>query len=235
MAYSAVGANDVDPVLERTILLKQESCIYKIPANQIGDDQKGWKANGWTLDKPDWTGKLRLTSKGTQCVLKLEEKASSGKEFAHVEVDTYPGPAVQTVTDSSRYFVIKTDTFGHVGLGFADRTDAFDLNVALQDHFKSLRLEEQIQKESEAPVEKLDLSLKEGQTIKVNINIPGRGTPKRDRSKSPAVKMPAPTPEMVAAGIVPPPPKEPQAVAPPPLPRINKPPVRQANPNWIQF
>ena len=69
---------------------------------QIGDDQKGWKANGWTLDKPDWTGKLRLTSKGTQCVLKLEEKASSGKEFAHVEVDTYPGPAVQTVTDSSR-------------------------------------------------------------------------------------------------------------------------------------
>ena len=56
-----------------------------------------------------------------------------------------------------------------MGLGFADRTDAFDLNVALQDHFKSLRLEEQIQKESEAPVEKLDLSLKEGQTIKASF------------------------------------------------------------------
>ena len=56
-----------------------------------------------------------------------------------------------------------------MGLGFADRTDAFDLNVALQDHFKSLRLEEQIQKESEVPMEKLDLSLKEGQTIKASF------------------------------------------------------------------
>ena len=137
-----------------------------------------------------------------------------------------------------RYFVIKTNTFGNVGLGFSDRNDAFDLNVSLQDHFKSLRLEEEIQKESEAPAEKLDLALKEGQTIKVNINIPSRGkSGNRERSRSPAVRhgIPAPTPEMVAAGIVPPPPKEPQVTAPPPLPRINKPPVRQANPNWIQF
>ena len=72
--------------------------------------------------------------------------------------------------------MIKTNTFGNVGLGFADRSDAFDLNVALQDHFKSLRLEEQIQKESEEPAEKLDLALKAGQTIKVNINIPSKGS-----------------------------------------------------------
>ena len=82
-----------------------------------------------------------------------------------------------------RYFVIKTDTFGHVGLGFADRTDAFDLNVALQDHFKSLRLEEQIQKESEAPVEKLDLSLKEGQTIKASFFTSSKKTIKALKSK----------------------------------------------------
>ena len=35
MAYSAVGSNDVDPVLERTLLLKQEATIYKIPPNQV--------------------------------------------------------------------------------------------------------------------------------------------------------------------------------------------------------
>ena len=85
-----------------------------------------------------------------------------------------------------RYFVIKTDTFGHVGLGFADRTDAFDLNVALQDHFKSLRLEEQIQKESEAPVEKLDLSLKEGQTIKASFFTSSKKTIKALKIKKSA-------------------------------------------------
>ena len=104
MAYSAVGSHETEAVLERTLLIKQEAFIYKIPAAQVGDDQKGWKANGWSLDKPDWRGKLRLTSKGTQAILKLEEKGGSGSKapWAHVEVDTYPGPAVQTVTDSSR-------------------------------------------------------------------------------------------------------------------------------------
>ena len=233
MAYSAVGSHETDPVLERTLLIKQEASVFKIPANQVGDDTKGWKANGWNLDKPDWKGKLRLTTKGTHCLIKLEERGGGNKPFAHVEIDTYPGPAVQTVTDSSRYFVIKTNTFGHVGLGFADRSDSFDLNVALQDHFKSLRVEAELQKETEEPREKLDLALKEGQTIKVNINIPR----KRERSRSPAVArqaVPAPTPEMIAAGIVPPPPKEQEAL-PPALPRISAPPVRQTNPNWIQF
>ena len=41
----------------------------------------------------------------------------------------------QTVSDSSRYFVIAVDG-AHLGLGFADRSDSFDLNVSLQDHFK---------------------------------------------------------------------------------------------------
>ena len=55
-----------------------------------------------------------------------------------------------------------------VGLGFADRSDSFDVNVALQDHFKSIRVEDQIMKEEEEPREKLDLALKEGQTIKAS-------------------------------------------------------------------
>ena len=39
-----------------------------------------------------------------------------------------------------------------------------------------IRVEEQIAQEEEKPPEKLDLALKEGQTIKVNINMP-----KKDR------------------------------------------------------
>ena len=83
-------------------------------------------------------------------------------------MDTYPGPNVQTVSDSSRYFVVKPIEGPAIGVGFADRTDSFDLNMALNEHFKSLKLDEDIAKESETPREQLDLSLKAGQTIKVH-------------------------------------------------------------------
>ena len=72
------------------------------------------------------------------------------------------------VVDSSRYFVIKPIDGPHLGLGFADRSDSFDLNMALNDHFKSLRVDEEIAKEQEEPRERLDLAFKEGQTIKVH-------------------------------------------------------------------
>ena len=39
--------------------------------------------------------------------------------------------------------------------------------MALNDHFKALRVDEEIAKEEEEPRERLDLALKEGQTIKV--------------------------------------------------------------------
>ncbi len=146
---------------------------------------------------------------------------------------------IQTVSDSSRYFVIKPIEGSHLGLGFADRSDSFDLNMALNEHFKSLRVDEEIAKESEQPREQLDLALKEGQTIKVNINIPRKGN--RERSKSPAAPgrsgvLPPPSAAAVAAGILPPsstPPANPFAA--PAAPRISAPPTRPANPNWIKF
>lgn len=80
---------------------------------------------------------------------------------------------VQTVSDSSRYFVIKPVDGPHLGLGFGDRSDSFDFNMALNEHFKSLRVEEEIAKEEEEPRERLDLAFKEGQTIKVrNYPLP---------------------------------------------------------------
>ncbi len=68
---------------------------------------------------------------GTDCHLRLEEKPS-GKLYAECSVEAYPGPSVQSVSDSSRYFVIRVSDGTHLGLGFADRSDSFDLNVALQ-------------------------------------------------------------------------------------------------------
>lgn len=126
--------------------------------------------------------------------MKLEDK-NNGELFAKCPIDSYPGIALESVADSSRYFVVRIQddngewrmrqtrgkiiiwwTFSgrtaFIGLGFGDRSDSFDLNVALQDHFKWVKKEKQI---SEEPVggsgPKLDLQFKEGETIKINMKI----------------------------------------------------------------
>lgn len=132
------------------------------------------RAADWNLKEPTWTGRMRLVAKGTACILKLEDK-TSGALFANCPIDTYPGVAIEAVSDSSRYFVIRVqDDNGRsafLGLGFGDRSDSFDLNVALQDHFKWVKNQEQIEKEKTEPKQELDLGFKEGETIKINMRI----------------------------------------------------------------
>ena len=91
------------------------------------------------MDAPDWNGRLRIVSLNSKCVIKLEDK-NSGDLFAACPVDAYPSVAVESVSDSARYFVLRIkDESGRsafIGMGFTDRSDSFDFNVALQDHFK---------------------------------------------------------------------------------------------------
>lgn len=165
--------------LERCILVKQEVFVYKIPPRQSA---RGYRAADWNLSSPDWTGRMRVMEKNKNVRLKLEDRGSN-ELFAACPIDQYPGPAIEAVTDSSRYFVIKiVDDGGRsafIGLGFSDRSDSFDLNVALQDHFKQVTKEDEILKEDQTSKPDLNLAFKEGQTIKVNINIP-----KSDKTKS---------------------------------------------------
>ena len=118
--------------------------VYKIPPRQSA---RGYRAADWNLSSPDWTGRLRIMESKRKVRLKLEDK-NNGELFAACPVDSYPGPAVEAVTDSSRYFVIKiVDDGGRsafIGMGFADRADSFDMNVTLQDHFQGVRKEEKI-------------------------------------------------------------------------------------------
>ena len=138
---------------------------------------------------------MRLVAKGNNVSLKLEDKMT-GALFANCPVETYPGVAIESVTDSSRYFVIRIlDDNGNceeldisdrksienfyyqlgrcafLGMGFGDRSDSFDLNVALQDHFKWVKNQEKIEKDKSAPKQELDLGFKEGETIKINMKI----------------------------------------------------------------
>ena len=67
--------------------------------------------------------------------------------------------------------IILTGRSAFIGVGFLDRSDSFDLNVALQDHFKWLKKSEEIEKEKVEPKQELDLRFKEGETIKINMKI----------------------------------------------------------------
>lgn len=49
---------------------------------------------------------MRLVCKGSLCTIKLEDKAT-GELFAQCPIESYPGIAVEAVTDSSRYFVLR--------------------------------------------------------------------------------------------------------------------------------
>lgn len=49
---------------------------------------------------------MKLVAKGSEVVIKLEDKLS-GELFAKCPIEAYPGIAVEAVTDSSRYFVLR--------------------------------------------------------------------------------------------------------------------------------
>merc|ERR1719189_1541987 len=122
---------------ERTLLLKQACLVYKIPPQTKA---AGWKANDWNLKQPAWNGKMRLVTMGKGAKIKLEDK-DSDVLFKEVPIETYPGLAIQSVTDSSRYFVIKVTEEGKsvfLGLGFEDIPDRYALLTTSRDYFKGL-------------------------------------------------------------------------------------------------
>ena len=65
------------------------------------------RAADWNLSNPDWKGRLKIVAKKGKCLIKLEER--SGELFAICPVESHPGVAVEPVSDSSRYFVLKLE------------------------------------------------------------------------------------------------------------------------------
>jgi hypothetical protein len=177
--------------VEHTLYICRQVNLYKIPPKATAG---GHKSAEWLVADKIFEGRLRLIAKGELCEIRLEDP-SSGELFALVPIPLGQRDiCVEPVADSSRYFVLRvedptTKRHAFLGLGFNERNEAFDFNVALSDH------ERQVQRAKEVKVaattastgnqdalpatdagllyKKQDLSLKEGQTIKINVKKPG--------------------------------------------------------------
>ncbi|KAK3551130.1 hypothetical protein QTP70_013996, partial [Hemibagrus guttatus] len=188
---------------ESVLCVKPDVNVYRIPPRA---SNRAVRAADWKLDAPDWMGRMRVTARGKIAYIKLEDKIS-GELFAQAPVEQYPGIAIETVSDSSRYFVLRIqDDSGRsafIGIGFGDRGDAFDFNVALQDHFKWVKQDNEFSKQAQTPDlgPKLDLGFKEGQTITLNIGQSKKREKSRPQSSG-------------GLGLLPPPPSG--KIAPPP-------------------
>lgn len=130
--------------VEHTLLLVREVSVYKIPPRSTSG---GYKCGEWLQSDKIWTGRLRVVSGKTRCEIRLEDP-NSGELFAACFVN--PGQrdnSVESALDSSRYFVLKiedgTGKHAFIGLGFNERNEAFDFNVALSDHEKYVRREQE--------------------------------------------------------------------------------------------
>ncbi|CAG8636242.1 10532_t:CDS:2 [Racocetra fulgida] len=87
-----------------------------------------------------WKGRLRIMSVGEKCFIRLEDDTNS----------------VEPVRDSSRYFVLRIENTD--GIGFQERSEAFDFQKEAAERAKISAL-----------TPKKDYSLKEGQTISINL------------------------------------------------------------------
>ncbi|KAL5716071.1 hypothetical protein ACHQM5_017808 [Ranunculus cassubicifolius] len=88
--------------LEHTLLVVREVSIFKIPPRSSSG---GYKCGEWLQSDKIWTGRLRVVSCISRCEIRLEDP-NSGELFAACFV--LPGQrenSVETVLDSSRYFV----------------------------------------------------------------------------------------------------------------------------------
>jgi len=159
---------------EQTLLILRECFVYKIGPRP---NAAGYKAQDWDATKFIWSGRLVIIEKGEKCTIRLEDP-NSGEMFASCPVD---GTAVEPVLDSSRYFVLKiqdgSGRHAFVGMGFTERSDAFDFNAAISDHLRGVQQRKESEKAAAALASqpKIDYSLKSGQTIHVELKGASKG------------------------------------------------------------
>ncbi|KAH0294673.1 adaptin ear-binding coat-associated protein 2 [Aureobasidium namibiae CBS 147.97] len=184
----ATGRPLADSAIQRVLFICPRVHVYQIPPLT---SNKGFSAGTWTAPpRPTaqmiFTARLRIIETSLSNQIKTDivlEDPKTGDLFAACP---YTSPAVvEQANDSSRFFAIRVVGEGGMkatlGMGFEERPDAFDFSITLSEARKLLGLDPasghaQPQHLSRKTVEepKKDFSLKEGQSIHVEIGGRGR-------------------------------------------------------------
>lgn len=179
---------DTSEAIEITLFRCNEVNLFKLPPRPSAGGR--WLSGEWQMKDKIFTGRLRVVEQGPKLEIRLEDTAS-GELFGLAPVPRgQAGTVADPAADSSRNFVLRLEDaesrrHAFVGLNFTDRAHAFDFNVALADHEKQARREEDIGRVSGAAdpraaaaavlpeaallYEKHDLSLKPGETIRISV------------------------------------------------------------------
>ncbi|CAM9240748.1 unnamed protein product [Ectocarpus sp. 13 AM-2016] len=182
-------------VIEQPLLTIKEVFVYRVPPLRASS---GHRAEEWGLANPVFTeGVLKIAQVGNACCLRLFKPPPEGELgatpelFAQCEVRLDGGRTLQvyveSVIDSSRYFVLRCEDkasgrHAYVGVGFRERSSAFDFKAVLDDFVRFLdrqkRAEETSAIEEEEGEEKLgpvkpmkDLSIAEGQKLHIGLKV----------------------------------------------------------------
>ncbi|EHK45984.1 hypothetical protein TRIATDRAFT_219927 [Trichoderma atroviride IMI 206040] len=167
--------------IQRILFVANTVHVYNIPPLA---SMRGHAAASWTEDpaRHIFTARLRVVETSFENAdaassVKIDlvlEDPSTGALFAASPYNDRS--AVEPVVDSSRFFAVTVkDPQGRkavLGIGFEERSDAFDLAVSLQEARRSLGWEVEQSHgatETKAKTETKDYSLKEGETITVNL------------------------------------------------------------------
>ncbi|KAL3502691.1 hypothetical protein ACH5RR_037140 [Cinchona calisaya] len=165
---------EAEEAIELILFQVPECYVYLIPPRI---SSASYRADEWNVNEWAWEGALKVISKGEECIIRLEDK-STGELYAQAFLrDGEPHP-VEAVIDSSRYFALRVEEniggrlrHAFIGLGFRERTPAYDFQAALHDHMKYLNkkktaeeMEQQYQRTSS-----VDYSLKEGEKLVLKL------------------------------------------------------------------
>ncbi|GLT94006.1 hypothetical protein SLE2022_117690 [Rubroshorea leprosula] len=178
-----VDENDESEAIELLLFQVSECYVYLIPPRKSA---ASYRADEWNVNKWAWEGTLKVISKGEECIIRLEDK-STGELYAQAFLRNGEPHPVEPVIDSSRYFVLRVEEniggrvrHAFIGIGFRERTEAYDFQASLHDHMKYLNkkrtaeeMEQQFQNTSS-----VDYSLKEGETLVLQIKTKGGSSAK---------------------------------------------------------
>mmetsp|Transcript_18967 Transcript_18967/g.43390 ORF Transcript_18967/g.43390 Transcript_18967/m.43390 type:complete len:378 (-) Transcript_18967:187-1320(-) len=195
MATEDEGCSSSGILLKQTLMSHNECFVYKVPPLAVAS---GYRANDWNLAAPLATCGFQVERRNNDLYL-LFTKENHTKLFAlsKIEGEGSQGVSyinVETVLDSSRYFVCKivqssiddnstNARTALLGFGFREREIAIDLLGNLQQFQQSIHRE--LEAKELASKTKSIPTL--GKNEKMHIKIPGKGngTSRKLSSKPP--------------------------------------------------